>query len=636
MKRIIGTGKMVKAASIRRIPWQGILILALLLLLVPVKPSPAISPVLRVFLGFTIDFEEGRLTGWRQGPGTAFRNQPTLGDNTRYRGRGSANIQGRYWIGTYENYQGRRGQRRGGIQGDRPTGSLTSPLFTIPPAILTFRIGGGRSSRLGVFFYVMEGSGEFPQVLKFRATGRNSERMRTIRWDLRPYAGKKGYITIVDGESGGWGHINVDDFRFNLVMPNVINQPYENAYRVLKKYGLVNIRRSDIVSRLSEGRVARTSPAPGALLTRDALVTVMVSRRRQLHMPDLQGRTLDAAREIIVEARLNLVSTTYRYSTATPGTVIGQTPAPRSVIKPNARVTLVLARKYLIVPNLIGKSPEQAREIIVSSGLASGSVSHIRTTARPGIVVRQNPVAGTRVEARSRVDITISRQRLTRVPSLVGLDIRTAERLLVRAGLRLGSVRRVESRQASGSVTGQSVRAGATVPVRTVIHLDVSITRYVQVPEIVNHTLPDARRILNRSLLKTGRIEYQESDRQSGTVLSQSPRAGKRVPAGSKVTLVIAAEADDLLPLMLLGAGGLLLIIGGYTGYRMIRSRLRPGPAPGNLVIKPVPDMGKQEISDDANGFAGSAIQIQVTKDIGVQEIDTSDGLVADKGEEHD
>jgi beta-lactam-binding protein with PASTA domain len=627
---------MIEYTAIRRGIWQGIFILALLLSFIVVNQSSAITPVLKTFTGFTLDFEEGRLVGWRQGPGTAFRNQPTLGDNPRFRGRGPANIQGRYWIGTYENYQGRRGQRRGGVQGDQPTGSLTSPLFTIPPAILTFRIGGGRSQRLGVLFYVMEGRGEFPQVLKFRATGQNSERMRTVRWDLRRYAGKKGYIMVVDNESGGWGHINVDDFRFNLVMPNVINKPYATAYRILRKYGFSKIRRLYVNSRIAQGRVAGTRPAPGALLVSDATVTVMVARQQLARMPDLRGQTLSAARNIIARLRLNLASISHRYSSRAPDTVISQSPQPGSGVRPGTRVALVLAQKYLQVPNVVGKPLDDAREIIAKSGLTTGEVSTVAVPGVAGIVIRQRPEPGTRAEARQKVSLVVSKQLVSRVPRLIGRDVSLAQRLLVSAGLKLGTSRKADADQQAGRIISQSIDPGSSVPRNTTIDIVVSRGEFVRVPNIVDRKISAARILLRQARLTGGVVEHRASERTPGLVLSQSPRAGQRVQVNSRVNMVVAVERDGLLLWIWLGVGTVLVAAGGYSGYRIIKARVRPAGGIGTLDIRPVTDMGEQHISADEDGVAGPAIEVRVIKDEGVQDIDSGDGLVSGKGDEHD
>ena len=48
-----------------------------------------------------------------------------------------------------------------------------------------------------------------------RASGLDEENMRRVAVDLRPLPGKEIFIRLVDRHSGGWGHINFDDFRFH-------------------------------------------------------------------------------------------------------------------------------------------------------------------------------------------------------------------------------------------------------------------------------------------------------------------------------------------------------------------------------------------------------------------------------------
>ncbi len=153
------------------------------------------------------------MRGWIP-TGDAFYYQPTLGDNptARHRGQPSGH-QGKYWIGTYEKYQGQRGQKSGDVQGDRPLGTLTSASFTIPKGILSFLVGGGSHFQTRVELLIedhIEGS-----IRVLYVSGRNTETMHRVEWNLTSYAGKTGRIRIVDESSEGWGHINVDDFRFS-------------------------------------------------------------------------------------------------------------------------------------------------------------------------------------------------------------------------------------------------------------------------------------------------------------------------------------------------------------------------------------------------------------------------------------
>jgi fructan beta-fructosidase len=38
--------------------------------------------------------------------------------------------------------------------------------------------------------------------------------MERTRWDVSAYQGQDAQIKLIDFSSGGWGHINFDDVRF--------------------------------------------------------------------------------------------------------------------------------------------------------------------------------------------------------------------------------------------------------------------------------------------------------------------------------------------------------------------------------------------------------------------------------------
>ena len=88
------------------------------------------------------DFEAGSLRGWTK-TGNTFDYQPTLGDNSKARNREGAKHHGKWWIGGYEKYQGKPGQKPGDVQGDERTGTLTSMPFVIRGYRISFLIGGG-------------------------------------------------------------------------------------------------------------------------------------------------------------------------------------------------------------------------------------------------------------------------------------------------------------------------------------------------------------------------------------------------------------------------------------------------------------------------------------------------------------
>jgi len=95
------------------------------------------------------------------------------------------------------------------LRGDKPTGKLTSPEFTIERNYIKFLIGGGGHKGKTCMNLLIDGE------VVLSATGPNlqpggSEFLNWENWDVKQYKGKKAVLQIIDEASGGWGHINVD------------------------------------------------------------------------------------------------------------------------------------------------------------------------------------------------------------------------------------------------------------------------------------------------------------------------------------------------------------------------------------------------------------------------------------------
>ncbi|MFJ8104813.1 GH32 C-terminal domain-containing protein [Streptomyces sp. NPDC096132] len=94
------------------------------------------------------------------------------------------------------------------LNGDASTGTLTSPAFTIDKKYLDFLIGGGyhpaSSDAPTAVELVVDG-----KVVR-SATGSNGEALNWASWDLSDLQGKQAQIKVVDDNTGGWGHLNLD------------------------------------------------------------------------------------------------------------------------------------------------------------------------------------------------------------------------------------------------------------------------------------------------------------------------------------------------------------------------------------------------------------------------------------------
>ena len=90
-------------------------------------------------------------------------------------------------------------------KGDRTTGRALSPAFTADSdQYLTFLIAGGMGSGVGLRLLAVGG-----EAAVWRGEG--TERFRRVVYSLAEVAGQRLQLELFDDETGGWGHIMLDD-----------------------------------------------------------------------------------------------------------------------------------------------------------------------------------------------------------------------------------------------------------------------------------------------------------------------------------------------------------------------------------------------------------------------------------------
>ncbi|HEX2973071.1 MAG TPA: GH116 family glycosyl hydrolase [Tepidisphaeraceae bacterium] len=143
------------------------------------------------------DFESGTYSNWTA-TGDAFGATPATGKSPSQ--NPVAGWQGKYFINTFR-------------PDDRPQGTLTSKPFKITEPYLCFLIGGGRHASRTCMNLLVDG-----KIVR-TALGQDNEQLAPDFWDISEFVGREAKIEIVDKESGGWGHINVDYIHFSNLPP---------------------------------------------------------------------------------------------------------------------------------------------------------------------------------------------------------------------------------------------------------------------------------------------------------------------------------------------------------------------------------------------------------------------------------
>ncbi len=135
-------------------------------------------------------FTPGELAGWTR-EGDAFSEAPTIGPLT-----GQAPIVGA--LGPFvDSFTG--------THGDDARGRLLSPAFILTGDRMRLLVGGGRDPLHLRVSLLVDGEQRFSE------TGTNYETLGRREWNIAPFRGKSARIEIVDGSTGSWGHILVDE-----------------------------------------------------------------------------------------------------------------------------------------------------------------------------------------------------------------------------------------------------------------------------------------------------------------------------------------------------------------------------------------------------------------------------------------
>ncbi|MBR5244107.1 MAG: hypothetical protein IKW13_07730, partial [Thermoguttaceae bacterium] len=95
------------------------------------------------------------------------------------------------------------------VGGDRTTGTLTSPEVVLSQPFVNFLIGGGGLD--GTRFELLVDGAVVRVARGPNVVPGGSEKLDWATWDVSEFLGKKAIFRVVDAETGGWGHINVDE-----------------------------------------------------------------------------------------------------------------------------------------------------------------------------------------------------------------------------------------------------------------------------------------------------------------------------------------------------------------------------------------------------------------------------------------
>jgi eukaryotic-like serine/threonine-protein kinase len=254
-------------------------------------------------------------------------------------------------------------------------------------------------------------------------------------------------------------------------------------------------------------------------------------------IPELEGRSVEVALSALEPIGLKVTQQQEHSSVIPIGLVTRTEPVSGTRVAKQSEVSVFvsLGPKQVLVPEPLGLSLEEAKNLLITNGLTPGNVTSFFTNVEAGEVFAFSQPTGTSLNEGSVLDLQIS---LGPVPDVVGNTSSSATEILEALGLSVTLVQVFSNDVASGQVV--SIEAlPDPLPESASVTLNVSKgPEFVAMPNVVGETVAAAR----NALQAIGLSVQIDTDQLSSTfgvvkVTRQSPAASSRVRVGAQVTI---------------------------------------------------------------------------------------------------
>ena len=156
---------------------------------------------------------------------------------------------------------------------------------------------------------------------------------------------------------------------------------------------------------------------------------------RKTIMPDLVGRTLDEAKNVLTQYEFVLESIQYEPTDdVEKDVVLRSTPSANTETEAGSGVTLyVSSGKYFVVDNYVGQNINSVKGVLEKAGFSVDVVSSESRDKETGTILSQSVEAGTKYEPydNKQIQFTVAASPSFIIPTnIIGMDVNEAKKLL--------------------------------------------------------------------------------------------------------------------------------------------------------------------------------------------------------------
>ena len=201
-----------------------------------------------------------------------------------------------------------------------------------------------------------------------------------------------------------------------IKVPNFVGRTFEEAQALAQETGLEIARGEDVYSPdQEEGKITSQNPTADSVVSPGKLITVYVSKgKKDGVVPKIVGRDYKEASEYLKTFGFELGIVKTESSTLPENVIIEQSVEKGSTASKGTKIDVTVSdgkgKETVKMPNLIGKTPDEANAIIDTEGLKLGDATYEETTTTAqNLIFWQQYPEGTELEKGTAVSYKVSK-----------------------------------------------------------------------------------------------------------------------------------------------------------------------------------------------------------------------------------
>lgn len=335
-------------------------------------------------------------------------------------------------------------------------------------------------------------------------------------------------------------------------VPNFLASDYKSALKTASENGLIlSVKYKAENPCVGKNVVLYQQPAAMEQVGYGSTVHIVVSSGSGTDIVrDVVGFNSDSAREILESIGFLVRIEDGKNSDYSRNVVFSQSVEPGVELEKGSEITLtvsggndsVLTSKEITIPNLIGKTFEEALERVKGTGCYIVIEKYESDPKKgDGVIISQTPNAYISERAGTVIAVVINKSESgCYMPNVSYLPLTEAKKKLNENGLKWKLSYSADDSVDENVVIGQSVSVGTFVQKGSSVTLTVNIREKIETPELCGKTYYSARQELMKlgisSTLKNPDVPITEKS----CVVWQSEPSGKKLTRGSEIILDIS------------------------------------------------------------------------------------------------